>query len=490
MRFALAALATCFAACGSGEESAGPQVHSGAAVQPNIVIVLADDLRADFLGFQGHPFVETPHIDRLAAEGVAFENAFAVTPVCSPSRASFLSGLYPHLHGVTSNTGQEDIDEEELETLPLRLQRAGYATAFFGKYHLGGRSAPRPGYDHWEAFAGRRGAGGYFDAALNVNGAEKRISGYSTDVLAERAVEWIRDVDERPFFVLLATKNVHAPMHPPARHAQLYADVNIELPESRGDALDRLPRQVQNEIDRDHRVDKLLETGGGDDRALRELRRTYARAVPSIDDAVGRLDAALSELGLQGNTIFVFTSDHGYLLGEHGLIRKGLAYEESVRIPLVIRFPRLDAEPGRRSELALNVDLPATLLDLAGAGLPAGIDGRSLAPVLLGEASDWPSDWLYLGRFFPQSRSPRAIGIHTGDWKYVRYREQKIEEELFDLRVDPHERHNQARNPDAEPTLERLRARTRELMTEHHAPKNWWRANPAARTRKSEEGRD
>jgi N-acetylglucosamine-6-sulfatase len=218
------------------------------AQHPNIIIVLADELRANSLGFAGHPFIETPHIDRIAHEGAWFENSFVITSLCEPSRATLLTGRYTHRSGISSNRTRVDLDYEGRGILPRWLQAAGYATAFFGKYHLGESCDPRAGFDHWECLIGKRGQGDYFDARINRNGELVATSGFSTDVLTTNAVAWIRKQRNRPFFLLLALKNPHIPFTPPARHRDFYANREIEVPPSAADPTQRLPRYVRQKL--------------------------------------------------------------------------------------------------------------------------------------------------------------------------------------------------------------------------------------------------
>jgi arylsulfatase A-like enzyme len=215
-----AALAVVLTAVGcAGRARTVDSLPGAADRRPSFVLIVADDLRADVLGVAGHPAVRTPHIDRLAAEGVLFANAFVVSPQCCPARATMLTGTYGHVNGVPDNAPHRRLD---VPTIAELLQDAGYETAMIGKWHIGERADPRPGFDHWAAFAGQ---GRYFDVELDVDGTTVETRGYSTDVLTERAVEWIAGRGDRPFLLILALKSVHQPLEPPRRDARRYARV-------------------------------------------------------------------------------------------------------------------------------------------------------------------------------------------------------------------------------------------------------------------------
>jgi len=406
-----------------------PPAREDAAVSssPSIVLIYADDLRADGLAATGHPFVQTPHLDRLAAEGMVFDNALVVTPLCCPSRASLLTGQYTHLTHVSVNPA--DLDYDAVPFLPRLLQASGYATAFIGKYHLGRDGRRRPGFDYWVSYAGR-GSGPYHDPELLVDGDEvSSVPGFSTDIMTDLAVQWIRARRDGPFFMLLSLKNPHTPYRPPARHQGLYEDVQVPIPASFQDPAAGLPEYLRS---RPHErgMARFLEDP-------EELWRAYARMIPSLDESVGRIYRTLQEEGILDHTALIFTSDHGHLLGEQGLVLKRTPYEPTVRVHLILRYPPL-ASPGTHLKPpVLNVDIAPTILELAGAPVPPEMSGER--------------------------------------WKYIRYLEGGVQEQLFDLREDPEERHNLADDPALLDRLVAMRAGMRRSMEREGVPANWWK---------------
>lgn len=458
--------------CRERADSAVPPANPGAAAsmgggdRTNIVVILTDDQRADSLGCTGAPWARTPNIDRLAREGVLFENAFVITSLCCPSRATFLTGQYAHVHGVSGNA--MEIEGVGSPYLPESLKKHGYATAFIGKYHLGGgeqSAAPRSGFDYW---AGVFGQGSYERCWMNVNGRQvtTREDHYLTDVLAGMAAEWIQQQESTPFFLLLALTSPHFPLDPPGRHGDLYGDQLFPVPESFADPLVRLPREVQ-------RITLPPGDPHGSPEGLQRLLRSYARMIPSIDDAVGAVYRALEDEGILDRTLIIFTSDNGHLSGEHHVLGKGLAYEASIRVPLIIRYPGGLPRATRDRHQVLNIDLPPTILEAAGTPTPPSMQGRSLFNLFGQVPRAWRQDWLYVGPY-PQAESPPLLAIRNERWKYVRYRRDLIEEELFDLRLDPEERHNLRDDPAHRSELDAARTRMQALIAQVRGPARWW----------------
>ena len=357
--------------------------------RPNIVFILIDDLRWDELGITGHPFIKTPHIDRLGREGALFRNAFMTTPLCSPSRASFLTGQYAHTHGITDNVDRS-VASHKLITFPLLLQQAGYVTAFVGKWHMGNDDSPRPGFDRWVSFKGQ---GSYIKPEFNEDGRDVQGRGYITDLLNGYAVEFIKRRHDKPFLVYLAHKAIHPEVMqhddgsvnlaeaerfiPAERHRNLFAGKKIprrpnamRTPEGKP----ALQRAINN-------LPALgPETASSDEVVLGRLRSLMA-----IEEGVGEILQALQETNQLDNTIIVLASDNGYFYGEHGLsVERRLAYEESIRMPLLVRYPRMIKAGTIRDEFALNIDVAPTLLELAGLSSLAATEGISLVPLLKG----------------------------------------------------------------------------------------------------------
>ncbi len=390
--------------------------------RPNVVVILADDLRYDAIGCAGDRRLQTPNIDRLAGEGVRFTNAFVTTSLCSPSRAAFLTGCYAHTQGVFYNEMRDPLPSVPM--FPELLQRAGYETAFVGKWHMLRRATPRRGFDHWVAFNGQ---GAYFRNTLNVDGDWVYSENYITDELTSRAVNYLVRDHEKPFFLMLSHKAVHAPFVPAPRHANRYGDVTYT---SRDDSRDRLDA-------------KPAWGGRAADENVASEMRNYHRTVLGIDESVGTIRATLQEQGVLDDTLVVFTSDNGYLFGEHGgLMDKRAAYEPSIRIPLILRYPPQGGAGTICDGLALNIDLAPTLVELAGAPASPTIQGQSLIPLLRGE----PGRDAFLYEYFHELGTvPTALAVRTREWKYVTYPDDPdLPSELYDLRADPGELRNLA----------------------------------------------
>lgn len=435
----LLAGAAALAAFGLPASARGAQeTGADAGERRNIVFMFTDDQRFDGLGLRNDYF-ETPHLDRLAEGGVLFENAFVTTSLCSPSRASILSGLYAHTHQVLDNSTAMPRD---LPTFPVGLQAAGYLTAFIGKWHMGGASDdPRPGFDRWVSF---RGQGPYVDPTLNVNGTRIERQGYTTDLLTDYAVEFLRGGrdDDRPFLLYLSHKAVHAPFTPAERHRGAYSDRGYVRPASMADTEANYrgkPDWVRAQRTSWHGVDGMYDGRTDFDRFVQE----YAEALMAVDDSVGRVVATLDELGLLDSTLLVFMSDNGFQFGEHGLIDKRTMYEASIRVPLIVHCPELFAGGRRRPEMVLNIDVAPTLLEAGGAPVPDTMHGRSFLGLLTGEAAGWRDAFLYeyfWERAFPQT--PTVLGVRGDRYKLMRFHGVWDRYELYDLEADPGEMRN------------------------------------------------
>lgn len=475
---------------GSGQgapPSRAAETEAGAAARPNFLVVLVDDQRFDAMSNMGHPWLETPHIDRLAAEGVRFENAFVTTSLCSPSRASFLTGRHAHSHGVINNLAGNL--SPEAATYPRLLQQAGYRTAFVGKWHMGAVTAPQPGFDYWLSFPGQ---GEYSDPLLIEGERQFRAAGYVTDLLQAHAEGWLerwgRGSRERPFCLVLSHKAAHAPYDPAPRHRGRYADRTVPQPPNWLDDLAAKPEVLRrhkqvgpgaggDESDRAGPVLPALPSKPWDG-SRRRLQR-YFETLLAVDEGVGRLLAVLEELGVADDTMVVYTSDNGFLMGAHRLGDKRLAYEESMRIPLLVRYPRAAPAGARPEPMALNIDLAPTLLDYAGSELPATMQGRSLRPLLEGAApTGWRDHFLYA--YYRErwlESLPTTLAVRTARWKYIVYPEAEgANEELYDLRRDPVEMRNLAADEGHAAEL----ARMRRLLAESQSRTRW--VMPAAQS--------
>jgi N-acetylglucosamine-6-sulfatase len=447
-----------------------PALRGLQAPRPNLIFVLIDDLRFDELGCLGHPFVRTPNIDRIAREGAVFGNAFATTPLCSPSRASFLTGQYAHSHGVTDNTDRSPLSHR-METFPRRLQNTGYETGYIGKWHMGVDDAPRPGFDYWLSF---RGQGHYNNPELNENGRTAVVPGYVTDIFNLRAADFIRRKRSQPFFLYLSHKAVHPDIvqnadgsvikppgggfEPPQRYRNAYAR-------------EPLPRRP-NYLRPPEGKPALLRTAGRPEAAPTddETIRNRLRLLMPVEDGIGQLFRALEETGQAENTAIVFAGDNGYFYGEHGLgEERRLAYEESARVPLLMRYPRLIRPGSKIGASVLNIDLAPTMLELAGIPGAMKTHGRSWLPLFQGRGKDWRESFLI--EYFSDRVMPRVVNmgyqaVRTRRWKYIRYSELTGMDELYDLQSDPYELKNRIGDPASATTLAALKRELERLIQE------------------------
>jgi N-acetylglucosamine-6-sulfatase len=414
---------------------------SGTARPRNVVFILSDDHRYDFMGFMpGAPeWLETPALDRLAEGGAHIRNAFVTTSLCSPSRASILTGQYAHRHQIVDNTSPIP---EGTRFFPQFLQQSGYSTAYVGKWHMGEvDDIPQPGFDHWVSF---RGQGAYKDPLLNVNGERQQEEGYTTDLLTDHALSWLRKHQEeepdKPFFLYLSHKAVHAEFEPAERHQGRYADKPIPYPETMAERANRdKPDWVRAQRNSWHGVDYMYHG----DMEFDGFYKAYTETLLALDESVGRVLDYLKEAGLEDDTLVIYMGDNGFLLGEHGLIDKRQAYEESIRVPMLAYAPGMITPGTRIAALIRNIDVAPTILDLAGASAPEPMDGRSFLPVLRDGAASWDGELLYeyyWEHAFPHT--PTVFALRGDRYKYIYYHGIWDLNEFYDLETDPKERHN------------------------------------------------
>ena len=421
-------------------------VATAAHAQPkNVVLIVSDDHRYDFMGF--HPdapdFLQTPNLDRMAAEGAHVANAFVTTSLCSPSRASILTGRYAHNHGIVDNTSPIP---PGTRFFPQDLQAAGVATAFIGKWHMGeADDEPQPGFDRWVSF---RGQGAYFDPLLNIDGEQKKIEGYTTDILTDYALDWLKQQsDSQPFFLELSHKAVHAEFEPAPRHAGTYADITIPYPATMPLTESNYagkPHWVRAQRGSWHGVDFMFHGDLGPGlRGFDNFYRRYTETLLALDESVGRVLDYLEESGLAENTLVLYLGDNGFLLGEHGLIDKRNAYEESIRIPMLAWAPGYIAPGSRVEGLVRNIDIAPTFLELMNAPSSIPIDGESFLGLLTGEAAGGGRDFVYEYYWeyaFPHT--PTTFALRGDKYKFIYYHGVWDTEELYDLETDPKERVN------------------------------------------------
>ncbi|MFT3965169.1 MAG: sulfatase [Sphingobium sp.] len=435
-----------------------------AARPRNILVILTDDHRYDAMGFmKAQDFGETPTLDRLAREGVHFRNAFVTTALCSPSRASILTGLYAHQHRVVDNNHPVD---PNLVFFPEYLQAAGYETAFIGKWHMGTEGDdPKPGFDRWVSFKGQ---GNYLpdENGLNVDGRRVAQKGYITDELTDYALDWIKErPKDKPWLCYLSHKAVHAEFIPAERHAGRYEKETFRYPASMaaaGDAARGRPRWVQDQRNSWHGVDYAYHSRLD----IATYYKRYMETLLAVDEGIARIMDALEARGELDDTLILYMGDNGFMFGEHGLIDKRTAYEESMRVPMLARCPALFGGGGRTVEqVVANIDVAPTLLAAAGLDAPAHMEGRDMLPLAQGKQVPWRTELLYeyyWERNFPQT--PTVHALREDRYKYVHFHGIWDIDELYDLQADPQETNNLLAAPGHEALAEKMSARLFDIL--------------------------
>jgi N-acetylglucosamine-6-sulfatase len=454
-------------------------------VKPNLIVILIDDLRFDEFGAGGHPYMKTPHVDRIAHEGAMCTRAFHPTPICSPNRASILTGQYASRHGIIDNVAR-DAASMRLPNYHLVLQTLGYETAHIGKWHMGNDAAPRPGYDLWVSFKGH---GRLFDPEINENGTTIQHSGYVTDLLNERAVRFLEAKRDRPFALFLAHKAVHPDAvqaadgtldltsgggyKVPARHADLYRGAvfpkrpNMLPPE---EVLKQKPVWAEafklKATERSQAALRAIHAG------TQEEIRLRAAMMASVDEGIGMIFDLLTRTKQLDNTFILFLGDNGYFFGEHALgPERRFAYEEGIRAPFILRYPRRVKAGTSIRDLVLTIDIAPTLVALAGGRPPATMQGRSLLPLLAGKRAGWRKS--ILCEYYSENALPWLVGmgykaVRTDRHKYIHWvnRDGGLLDELYDLEHDPYELKNLIGNHAYAPVRARLHKTLARLVAE------------------------
>ncbi len=436
----------------------------------NVVFILSDDHRFDFMGF--HPdapgYIKTPNLDRMAREGVHIRNAFVTTSLCSPSRASILTGQYAHTHKVVDNTSSIP---EGTRFFNEDVQKNGSKTAFIGKWHMGESvDDPKPGWDHWVSF---RGQGVYFNPILNVDGKRDTYKGYTSDILTDFAVDWLKERkedSEEPFFLYLSHKAVHAEFIPAERHQDEYEDIDIKYPATM-DKTERnyrtKPKWVRAQRNSWHGVDYAYHG----DMNFEEFYKSYLKTLLALDESVGRVLEYLAESGLDENTLVIYMGDNGFMHGEHGLIDKRNAYEESIRVPMLAWAPGY-LEPGTGiDQLIRNIDVAPTILDVFGTESSIDMDGLSFLPLLTDPSKTMEErEFLYEYYWEPAfPHTPTTFSLRGDRYKYIYYHGVWDRDELYDLQNDPEERYNLAEVPGFIELRNEMRSRLFDVMESEDA---------------------
>lgn len=435
--------------------------------QPNILFIFTDDHATQSISAYGSKLNRTPHLDRLAKEGMLFRRCLVSNSICAPSRAVVLTGKYSHLNGQRTN---KDIFDGSQQTAPKLIRQAGYQTAIVGKWHL--KSTPT-GFDHYEVLKGQ---GSYYNPLLLTNGKQVKHTGYTTDIIVDRTIEWLEKRDpSKPFFLMSQHKAPHGRWEPALRHLTLYGDEQIPEPDSlsddydgRGSAVLRHKMGIADHIG-EHRLmlkysskftpEQFKVFDGyfrprneaflaanltGKERTRWHYQRyikNYLRCVKAVDENVGRLLDYLDQTGLAKNTIVIYSSDQGFYLGEHGWFDKRWVYDESLRTPLIVRWPGVTKPGSSNRDIVSNVDFAETFLEAAGAKVPADMQGRSLVPLLKGEK---PKNWrkYFYYEYFESGGHgvPTHYAVIDKRHKLIHFKDKGLDEwEMYDLKEDPNE---------------------------------------------------
>ena len=480
--------------------------------RPNIVWIFSDDHATQAIGAYGgrlQALNPTPNIDRLAAEGMRFDRSYVENSICSPSRATLLTGKLSHKHGVRFIEGV-DFDWRQF-LFPEALRQAGYRTALIGKIHLEGN--PR-GFDHWEVLGGQ---GTYRNPVLRSERGQEKHRGYVSDIITDRSIDWMKEQKDGPFLLMIHHKAPHRLFVPAERHMALYEDVRIPEPENlfddyatRGAAARLQESSIAKDmglcgdlkaIDADFTFEgfdpgeEVGEKGqfaarrkwfaeNKDKLTGRDLVRwkyqtylkDFLRCVKGVDEGVGKVLQALKDAGLEENTVVIYSSDQGFFLGEHGWFDKRFMYEESFRTPLIVRWPGVVRPGSVNGDLVQNIDWAPTFLDMGGVDVPAEIQGKSLVPLLRGTTpTDWRQSLYYHYYEFPGTHSIRRHeGVATKEYKLIRFYGEGVpggeEWELYDLRSDPSEMNNLAGNSKYESVFKTLHAELQSLRRSYEVP--------------------
>ncbi len=431
--------------------------------RPNVIFILSDDHRYDAMGFTGkYPWLQTPNLDRIAQEGAYFKNAFVTISVCAPSRASFLTGMYPHTHGVASNQDERECNWEKTPSFGQYLHDSGYRTGYIGKWHMDHSNHNRPGWDFWASFSDQ---GKYYNNQITVNGEDRFEPDYVTDVLTRYAVEFLKTDDDRPFLLYLSHKALHAPFTPAERYQDLYRDQHLPDTANRTYDLAGKPEwqrraSPQASVFVNQRIEhaaKLPVTGPVSPHFEQQFF-DYLRTLSAVDESIGTIFQTLEKQGKLDNTLLIYAGDNGFMFGEHRRGDKRVAYEESIRIPFLMRWPKGIPAGTVIEQPVLNIDLAPTLLELAGCKPPQPeMQGQSLCKLRTNENTPWRDSFLYTYFRDLQPVIPTLVGYRTERYILVNslFREGDLQE-LYDLQNDPQQLNNLFYNPEYEAVRRQL----------------------------------
>jgi len=455
--------------------------------KPNFLFILVDDQPYDAVGFSNrYPFLKTPNIDKLAKEGVNIENFFVTQSICSPSRASFLTGTYPHIHGVNQNNKHVDPDWQNYAPYSTHLQNSGYETAHIGKIHMAwkrGKEHIRPGFDYWFSFIGQ---GQYFDPKVNDNGVEMKLEGYMTDILTDKTIDWLKNKRDpnKPFSLNLWHKAVHERHLPAPRHKDLYKNEDLPTPpyDTHKETFKGKPEWLRRKTygfkwnENDKIPDELPEITWP---INKQKYMQLLRSLIAVDESLGQVIKTLDEMGELENTVIIYSSDNGYFMGEHTFLDKRLAYENSMRVPMIIRYPKLITKNSIIKEQCLNIDIAPTILDLAGVKKPSYMQGESMVKLVSGKKDkSWRKSMLfeyYVDDAWPYA-GPNQVAVRTNKYKLIdNFLEDDIDE-LYDLVNDPGEMKNLINDDNYNNVEKELREESIKLQKKYkyNPDRDWW----------------
>lgn len=455
--------------------------------RPNFLFVLLDDQSFDALqSSERYSFLKTPNMQRIEDEGAKFTNYFVTQSICSPSRASFLTGTYPHIHGVNQNNRHIDPDWKSYKPYNQILQGVGYQTAHVGKIHMAhykGEKHIRPGFDYWYSFVGQ---GVYFDPMVNDNGKEYQEKGYMTDILTDKAISWLKEKRDpnKPFSLNLWHKAVHEDHSPAPRHDKKFANEKLPLPPFDTHLEDFAGKPEWQRIKTwDAKWKEYVPSPTVQPKPWPikgDKFKKQLECLLAVDESLGRVLQVLEELGELDNTVIIYSSDNGYFMGEHGYWDKRIAYENSMKIPMLIRYPKL-IKPGTKiDQIALNIDLAPTILELAGAQKPSYMQGESFVKLLHPKAKDdqWRSSFMfeyYVDDEYPYA-GPNMLALRSERYKLVdNFLENDIDE-LYDLLNDPGEMKNLINDPKYDEIEIEMRAELEKhkVKYKYNPDRDWW----------------
>ncbi len=457
--FILSSLVALLLLMACGREQANHQL-----IRPNIIFIMADDQRHDMLSVNGNPYVKTPNLDRLAAEGCNFTNAFTVSGVCSPSRAEFFTGKYGHQCGAPQIIWDNHTFRMNETPFPAVLHDEGYYSAHIGKWHLGEGQKKKKGYDYW---AGFEWLGSFFNSTLHVNGKEEQYEGFSDDILADLASERIREMSKlsQPFCLFVGLKSPHLPFSYPERYKEYLNDVQIPEPENIDEDFDesgRAPIMKTNVI-----MVRTFQGGIPHFGSWDNYVKSYYRSSQALDDAVGTILDAIDEAGITNETIVIYSSDQGYTLGEHGMTEKHYAYEQVMHIPMIIRYPEVIQSGIASSAMVLNIDVAPTVLDYCGVQAHPDMTGESWKPLLEAKGekvSGWRNDFMFEYWDY-RPILPSQLAVRSEKYKLITYQDHP-EQELYDLEKDPKENQNVISDPEYVEVATDMQKRLQRLIGE------------------------